>query len=109
MADTLSSEERSLLMGRIRGKDTKPEIAVRRMLHSMGYRFRDAIFQAIPTLFCHATGPAFSFTDVSGISIATAKTRAFLRRSALGGAKSSKKMSPATNAMRLHCAALVGV
>ncbi len=27
-------------MSRIRGKDTKPELAVRRMLHAMGYRFR---------------------------------------------------------------------
>jgi DNA mismatch endonuclease (patch repair protein) len=27
-------------MSSIRGKDTKPEVAVRRMLHSMGYRFR---------------------------------------------------------------------
>lgn len=27
-------------MSRIRGKDTKPELAVRSMLHQMGYRFR---------------------------------------------------------------------
>jgi len=27
-------------MGRVRGKDTKPEMAVRRMLHRMGYRYR---------------------------------------------------------------------
>jgi len=27
-------------MSRIRGKDTKPEIAVRSLLHSMGFRFR---------------------------------------------------------------------
>lgn len=27
-------------MSRIRGKDTKPELAVRSLLHSMGYRFR---------------------------------------------------------------------
>lgn len=40
MADTLSPEARSRLMSRIRGKDTKPELAVRRMLYSMGYRFR---------------------------------------------------------------------
>jgi DNA mismatch endonuclease (patch repair protein) len=40
MADTLSLEKRSRLMSRIRGKDTKPELTVRRMLHSMGYRFR---------------------------------------------------------------------
>lgn len=27
-------------MSRIRGKDTKPELAVRRLAHAMGYRFR---------------------------------------------------------------------
>ena len=27
-------------MGRISGKDTKPEVAVRKMLHCLGYRFR---------------------------------------------------------------------
>ena len=40
MTDTLSSQERSRLMSRIRGKDTKPELVVRSLLHSMGYRFR---------------------------------------------------------------------
>lgn len=40
MADRFSPEARSALMARIRGKDTKPEIAVRRLLHAMGYRFR---------------------------------------------------------------------
>lgn len=32
--------ERSALMARIRGKDTAPELAVRRWLHAAGYRFR---------------------------------------------------------------------
>lgn len=27
-------------MARVRGQDTKPELVVRRLLHSMGYRFR---------------------------------------------------------------------
>lgn len=38
--DRLSPERRSWLMSRIRGTNTKPEIAVRSMLHRMGYRFR---------------------------------------------------------------------
>lgn len=38
--DTISEERRSLLMSRIRSKDTKPERAVRSLLHLMGYRFR---------------------------------------------------------------------
>jgi DNA mismatch endonuclease, patch repair protein len=38
--DKLSRERRSWNMSRIRGKDTKPERAVRSLLHRMGYRFR---------------------------------------------------------------------
>lgn len=40
MVDIVSAERRSAMMARIRGRDTKPEIAVRSMLHRMGYRFR---------------------------------------------------------------------
>jgi len=40
VTDTLSEEKRSWNMSRIRGKDTKPEIAVRSLLHRLGYRFR---------------------------------------------------------------------
>lgn len=35
-----SKERRSEIMGRIKGRDTKPEILVRRLLHRMGLRFR---------------------------------------------------------------------
>ncbi|MFC1545201.1 very short patch repair endonuclease [Gemmatimonadota bacterium] len=38
--DTISPEHRSWNMSRIRGKDTKPELLVRSILHRMGYRFR---------------------------------------------------------------------
>ena len=34
------SEQRSRNMSAIKSKNTKPEIAVRQVLHSMGYRFR---------------------------------------------------------------------
>lgn len=40
MTDILTPLERSVLMGRIRGGDTKPELFVRRALHALGYRFR---------------------------------------------------------------------
>jgi DNA mismatch endonuclease (patch repair protein) len=39
MSETVDPQ-RSALMARIRSRDTKPEIAVRRLLHSFGYRFR---------------------------------------------------------------------
>lgn len=40
MVDTLTPDQRSERMSRIRGRDTKPEILVRRYLHSSGLRFR---------------------------------------------------------------------
>ena len=40
MADRLDPEARSRLMARIRGKNTAPELAVRRALHAAGFRFR---------------------------------------------------------------------
>lgn len=38
--DVFTSEKRSQVMSRIRGKNTKPELVVRRLLHRLGYRFR---------------------------------------------------------------------
>jgi len=38
--DTLTREQRSERMARVRGRDTKPELAVRSRLHALGYRYR---------------------------------------------------------------------
>ena len=40
MADVFSKEKRSWVMSRVRSKDTKPELAVRRLVHSLGFRYR---------------------------------------------------------------------
>jgi len=40
MTDKLSPEKRSWNMSRIRGRDTAPELAVRKLLHAAGFRFR---------------------------------------------------------------------
>lgn len=40
MVDFLSPTERSERMSRIRGKDTKPELALRKVLHGLGLRYR---------------------------------------------------------------------
>lgn len=37
--DRISQEKRSQIMKAIKGKDTKPEIAIRKMVHAMGYRY----------------------------------------------------------------------
>ena len=40
MADIVDPETRSRMMSGIRGKDTKPELALRRALHARGFRYR---------------------------------------------------------------------
>jgi len=40
MADVHSKETRSYNMSKIRSKDTKPELLVRKFLHSQGFRYR---------------------------------------------------------------------
>jgi DNA mismatch endonuclease (patch repair protein) len=37
--DTFTPAERSAVMRRVRGKDTEPEMVVRRMIHRMGLRY----------------------------------------------------------------------
>jgi DNA mismatch endonuclease (patch repair protein) len=37
--DSVSRARRSEIMGRIKSKDTKPEMLVRRFLHGLGYRY----------------------------------------------------------------------
>lgn len=40
MADVFTAEKRSEVMSKIRSTDTKPELTVRKFLHSQGFRFR---------------------------------------------------------------------
>lgn len=40
MADVHTPAQRSFNMSRIKGKDTQPEISLRSLLHSAGFRFR---------------------------------------------------------------------
>ena len=40
MTDIFDPEKRTEIMSRIRGRDTKPELIVRRIAHGLGFRFR---------------------------------------------------------------------
>src|SRR5690242_10554506 len=40
MSDTMTPEERSERMSRVKNKDSKAEIRVRSLVHRMGFRFR---------------------------------------------------------------------
>jgi DNA mismatch endonuclease (patch repair protein) len=39
MADDLTPQQRSLCMAAVKGKDTTPELLVRRLIHRLGYRY----------------------------------------------------------------------
>ncbi len=40
MTDIVNAEKRSEIMSRIKGRNTMPELAVRRIAHGLGFRFR---------------------------------------------------------------------
>jgi DNA mismatch endonuclease (patch repair protein) len=40
MVDVLTPQQRSFNMSRIKGKNTSPEMVVRRLLHARGYRYK---------------------------------------------------------------------
>lgn len=40
MADVVSREQRSRMMAGIKGKDTRPEVLIRKALHRKGFRYR---------------------------------------------------------------------
>lgn len=52
LMDTVDSETRSGIMSHIHGKDTVPEMAVRRLIYGMGYRYRlhDRSLPGIPDI-----------------------------------------------------------
>lgn len=50
--DNMSAQQRSRLMSRIRGKNTGPELILRRLLHAAGYRYR--LHGALPSGVSHS-------------------------------------------------------
>ncbi len=57
--DRLTKARRSWNMSRIRGKDTTPELVVRRLLHKLGYRFRLHVRIPVPASTLHTQLSAF--------------------------------------------------
>ena len=95
--DNVDRDTRSRMMSRIRGKDTKPEMAVRRLAHRMGYRFRlhrrdlagspDLVFpRRRKVIFVHGCywhrhpGCRFAFSPKSNVAFWTGKFAANVAR-----------------------------
>lgn len=98
--DILAPEQRSVLMSRIRGKDTKPELAVRRIAHRLGFRFRvhrrdlpgtpDLVFPRLrKVVFVHGCywhrhpGCRYAYSPKSNVSFWQAKFDANITRDRL--------------------------
>ena len=74
MADIFTKARRSWNMSRIKGKNTKPELLLRSLLHRTGFRFRlhDKKLPGKPISYCRATKLSYLLMDVSGIGIRAA-------------------------------------
>ena len=70
MGDVLTPEQRRLNMSRIRGRDTKPELLLRRGLHARGLRFRlhRKDLPGCPDLCFPVSASLFLYTGVSGMA-----------------------------------------
>ena len=87
MADTISREERSDVMRRVRSKDTTPEMTVGAALHKQGFRYRlhQAKLPESLTWSSRNSGPPYSCMDVCGIARMQELTDATFQRGLLGG------------------------
>lgn len=98
--DIVSPAKRSRMMAGIKGKNTKPEMAVRRLVYGMGFRFRlhrkdlpgspDLVFPRLKrVIFVHGCfwhrhqGCRFAYTPKSNSQFWLAKLDANVRRDAV--------------------------
>lgn len=97
--DIVSPEKRSRMMAGIKGKNTRPEMVVRKMVHGMGFRYRlhrkdlqgspDLVFPRLrKVIFVHGCfwhrhpGCRFAYTPKSNIQFWLKKLEANSRRDA---------------------------
>ena len=97
--DIVSPEKRSRMMACIKGKNTKPEMVVRKLVHEMGFRFRlhrkdlpgcpDLVFPRLRrVIFVHGcfwhrhSGCRFAYTPKSNTQFWLDKLEANTRRDA---------------------------
>ena len=76
MTDIVDQQTRSRMMAGIRGKDTKPELVLRRALHARGFRFRlhSKAVHGRPDLVLPKYAPSSSCMAASGIATRAAAT-----------------------------------
>jgi len=71
MIDRVSEERRSYIMSSVSSKDTAPELVVRKLLHSLGYRYRlhNRGLPGSPDLIFKSVRKQFLYMDAFGMVI----------------------------------------
>jgi hypothetical protein len=89
--DTVSKPIRSRMMAAVHGRDTKPEVAVRKVAHSLGYRYRLHVsaLPGKPDLVFPRYRLAMFVHGASGISTRDASGHHVLPQILISGPKSS--------------------
>ena len=72
MADKFTKEKRSSIMSHIGGKETKPEVMVRKFIFSKGLRYRKN-----DKSLCLSIELLYSYTDVFGMVIKVAENQSY--------------------------------
>lgn len=96
MADVHSKETRSFNMSQIKGKDTKPEITVRKFLFKNGFRYRlhDKRLTGKPDIVLPKYKTVISFMVVFGMVTKDASTLLYLKHAPRGGLIKLIKIKP---------------
>jgi hypothetical protein len=86
-------------MARFKGKDTKPEIAVRKVLHAAGRRFRlhGRDLPGKPDIVLARIAPLCWSTVASGMVTRIVPLREFRRPNLTSGSKNSRTIVPETS------------
>lgn len=107
--DRLTSERRSWLMSRVRSKNTKPELVVRRLVFSMGYRYRlhGKNLPGTPDLVFPGRKKAI-FVNASGMAMPAVGMAAFRNPGSHSGKRKSTAIVSAMALTLPTCRLLVG-
>lgn len=87
MADVHSKTVRSYNMSRIKGKNTKPEMLVRKFLHAHGFRYRLHVKDCRESLilYCRSIRQSFLCMAVSGMDMKAVNIMLYLKPEQNGG------------------------
>ena len=97
MADTVTPEVRSRVMSAIKGKDTAPEMQIRRGLHAMGFRYglHSRRFPGKPDMILPKYKAVIWITAATGMGTNAARAACPRAMRAIG----SRRLSATKNAM----------